>query len=159
MDHSTARLALTQSGDERRRRAEADADAAAEEIRHEGLAVELAAAQAEIGALRHAHGGGSGTEPQAEPGSATPALLGAVRSEGVLLTLVCLAEGVAVRVPLSAAAVESELVRNLLEDEEDGPAVFEVGLNEGQAAAFAAFLGGPVLFAVLAYLPPAGRRR
>ena len=123
MDHSTARLALTQSGDvERRRRAEADADAAAEEIRHAGLAVELAAAQAEIGALRHAHRNGSGSEPQAEPGLDTPALLGAVRSDGALLTLVCLADGAAVQVPLTAAAEQSQLVRTMLENTEDGAA-------------------------------------
>ena len=107
MDHPTAQLALTQSGNERRRRAEADADAAAEEVRHAGLAVELAAAQAEISALRHAHDSGSGSEPQAEPESVTPALLGAVRSNGALLTLVCLADSATMQVPLSSAAAES----------------------------------------------------
>ena len=147
----TVWVARTQSGDERRRRAEADAEAAAEEVRHAGLAAELAAAQAEIGALRHAHSRGGGSEPQAEPASAAPAQLGAVRSEGdgTLLTLVCLRDGAAVQLPLAAAAAESELVRSMLEDAEDGATgtVLEVGLGGRQAAAFAAFLHDPVAVA------------
>ena len=147
MDHPTARLARTQSGDERRRRAQADAKAAAEEVRHAGLAAELAAAEAEIRSLRQAtHGGGAGGEPQVEPAPGTPALLGEVRSEGALLTLVCLSDGAVVPVPLAAAAADSELVRSMLEDPEDEKAgsVLEVGFDEGQAAAFAAFLRDPV---------------
>ena len=146
MDHPTARLARTQSGDERRRRAQADVEAAAEEVRHAGLAAELAAAEAEIRSLRQAtHGGGAGSEPLVEPATGIPALLGEVRSEGALLTLVCLSDGAAVPVPLAAAAAESELVRSMLEDPEDEKAgsVLEVGLGEGQAAAFAAFLRDP----------------
>ena len=62
--------------------------------------------------------------------------------EEALLALVCLADGAAVQVPLSTAAAESELVRSMFDDAEDGATdnVLEVGLSEGQAAAFAAFL-------------------
>ena len=74
----TVWVARTQSGDERRRRAEADAAVAVEEVRHAGLAAELAAAQAEIGALRHAHSSGGGSEPQAEPAAGAAVQLAAV---------------------------------------------------------------------------------
>ena len=142
---TAAWLARTQSGDERRRRVEADAEAADETVRHSGLAAELVAAQAEIGDLRCAHGSGGGSEPQAEPAASTTAQLAAVHIEGRLLTLVCLADGAAVQVPLTTAVAESELVRSMLEGGTDATAgtVLEVGLSEGQIAAFAAFLRDP----------------
>ena len=57
------------------------------------------------------------------------------------LTLVCLADGAEVRVPFSAAAQESELVRTLLDDaKEVAPRLDVHKLGEATAAAFGGFL-------------------
>ena len=66
------------------------------------------------------------------------------RAKDDTLTLVCLAEGAEVRVPFSAAAQESELVRTLLDDmKEAAPSldVHELG-EQATVAAFGGFLQG-----------------
>ena len=80
-------------------------------------------------------------EPRPETNAAAHGI-GAVRSDDVL-TLVCLADGADVRVPFSAAARESELIRIQMDDvEEAGPRLDVHVLEEVTAVAFSAFLQG-----------------
>ena len=93
-------------------------------------------------------------EPQPETSAATHGV-SAVHSADAL-TLVCLVDGSEVRVSLSAAARESELVRTLLDDvEEASPRLDLHELDEAAAVAFAVFLEVPATKMRLFPLPTA----
>ena len=124
---TTVQLARTRSAEERQRRAMADAVAAAELSTQAKLDAEIAATRAEVGRISSGAGDSHTTVAHNED----------------TLTLVCLADGATVRVPMSAAAAESELIRSMLEDANGSAAgtVLQVPwLRERQAMAFAAFL-------------------
>eukprot|EP01052_Picozoa_sp_SAG31_P039054 SAG31_NODE_5334_length_2602_cov_17.228925_3_plen_198_part_00 len=97
--------------------------------RQAALAAKVAGTQAELAAI--VAQGGAGAAPASE--------LAAVLSADAL-TLVCAAGGATVRVPLSLAKAESELLSTMLEDVNDASLFAVPELDEAQVLGFAAFV-------------------
>ena len=131
-------LARTYTARERARKEVAQALAETLEDEASAIAADLARVRAEIlEAARHTDASHGRVDKAVE-----------ASSHDEVLTLVCIDDGATVRVPLSVAAAESELLQAMLEDVDGsgGDVVLHVPwLGGEQAASFATFLSDPLM--------------